>query len=364
MTDIENSDRTPRRFDVVDAHTHLAWQECAPLAFIDASVDNMYEALLARGIRTPRTAIRDRMLGSMQDQWGDAFIAELDVAGVSRAAVMVPDFSFIARSTLTVEELLLHHRRVAERHPDRLVLFAGVDPRWGKDGLDLFERAVGQWGFRGLKLYPPCGYSPSDPSLFPFYEICRAHGLPVLLHIGPTSPCLAFDTAHPRLLDRACREFPTVKFILGHGGAHHVAECVDMAAFRPNVYIDSSGMQVGSSVTQVVRDLDRLFAKGISHKILYATDWPVVRTPMVDLIGAMFEDSEAFEQVSERELALVASGNFDRLWESAVANAESVDLQGRGTPMNSRERAGAQAVSGSQEQRGTLNRRVGRATVD
>jgi predicted TIM-barrel fold metal-dependent hydrolase len=315
-----------RGFEIVDAHTHLAWQDCVPEAFIDATVDNVHESLAARGMRTARTAIRDRLLSEMQDPWGNDLVAQLDAGGVAQAAVMVPDFTFVAPGRVTIEELLLQHRRAAERHAGRLVLFAGVDPRWEKDGIDLFERAVRDWGFRGLKLYPPCGYGPSDRLLFPYYEVCRKYALPVLLHIGPTSPCLSFEHGHPRLLDRACREFPTVKFVLGHGGAHHVEDCVAMAAFRPNVYIDSSGMQVGSSLTGVTRGLDALFAKGIGHKLLYGTDWPVSRTPMASVVASVFDDEQAIPSVSELELKLLASGNFARLWEPAICSSEKLVL--------------------------------------
>ena len=36
---------------------------------------------------------------------------------------------------------LRRHAEVKRRHGDRLEVFAGIDPRWGKDGVDLFERA-------------------------------------------------------------------------------------------------------------------------------------------------------------------------------------------------------------------------------
>src|SRR5690606_26723281 len=98
---------------------------------------------------------------------------------------------------------------ICERHPGRFYVFAGVDPRWGLDGIRLFERGVGEYGFHGLKLYPPCGYSPSDPRLYSLYEICASRGLPVLTHVGGTSPALAFDTSDPILLDQAARSFPS-----------------------------------------------------------------------------------------------------------------------------------------------------------
>src|SRR5690606_8924801 len=98
-------------------------------------------------------------------------------------------------------------------------------------------------GFCGLKLYPPCGYTANDPALFPFYEICAARGLPVLVHLGPTSSALRFDLAKPEFVEAAAFQFPGVGFILAHAATAYPAECAEICAFRPNVFLDVSGFQ-------------------------------------------------------------------------------------------------------------------------
>jgi uncharacterized protein len=114
----------------------------------------------------------------------------------------------------------LEHRAILQRHAGRFAAFAGVDPRWGADGVTLFERAVTDWGFSGFKIYPPCGYTASDPALFPFYEICAARRQPVMVHTGPTSPALSFHESRPFGCDIAAKQFPGATFILAQGVRH------------------------------------------------------------------------------------------------------------------------------------------------
>ena len=164
-----------------------------------------------------------------------------------------------------------------QRHAGRFFVFGGVDPRWGTDGLALFEKGIVEYGFKGLKLYPPCGYSPSDRMLYPFYALCQARRLPVLLHIGPTSPVLDFSYAHPSLLERAALDFPDVNFILAHGAVNHVQACAQLCVYRPNVYLDISAFLGSMHPGGWQVALAELFKMNINHKILFGTDWPVFR---------------------------------------------------------------------------------------
>jgi predicted TIM-barrel fold metal-dependent hydrolase len=181
--------------------------------------------------------------------------------------------------------------------------------------VDLFERALTELGFRGLKVYPPCGFSPSDPTLFPYYELCSHHKAPVLVHIGATSPALAFDTSSPLLIDEAARRFPAVNFILAHGAVSFVEECVMMCAFRPNVYLDLSAFQgsvKGGGPSQAVRDV---VSRGINHKILFGTDWPVFRMQgnQKTFVQTVVGDGGPLSGLKEIERDLILHKNIERL---------------------------------------------------
>jgi predicted TIM-barrel fold metal-dependent hydrolase len=161
-----------------------------------------------------------------------------------------------------------------------------------------------------MKLYPPCGYSPSDPSLYPFYEICAARGLPVVVHTGGTSPALGLDTAHPVLLDRAARDFPAVNFILAHGSGSYVEQCAMMCAFRPNVFLDVSAYQ--SAPLDRLRDV---FTRGISHKVIFGSDWPVfrLRGNQKSFVEALLSEAGPLRDLRARELSAFFRGTIERL---------------------------------------------------
>ncbi len=304
---------------LIDCHTHVASLDFIPRAFIEGVADNLHQSLVARGAPIPRSKILDRCLDSVQDDDCSELLAEMEAAGISKSVLLIADMTYcVPDCPLTIEEIFHRHAELLRGHRESFEVFGGVDPRWGKDGLDLFERSVSEWGFAGLKLYPPCGYSPSDRRLFPFYEICRERGLPVLLHIGPTSPLLTFEFSSPLWVDEAARSFPGVDFILAHGAVHHVEESIMLCEYRPNVYMDLSGLQAKLECNHQTGHYRHLFRRGLNHKILFGTDWPLFRLQgsQRDFIDDLSSDDQGLlVDLPERQRHLVLRENSSRLLE-------------------------------------------------
>lgn len=301
---------------IIDAHCHIASGEHIPRSFIDGAVANMATALSAKGVRVTHAKLAGMYEQKMQDPLCDALVAEMAEAGVSKSVLLAADFTYALKDcALTIEESFRKHKEVLERHTDKFEVFGGVDPRWGKDGLALFERSLAEFGFRGFKVYPPCGFSPSDPALFPFYETCAAYKAPVVVHIGPTTPALSFDTSNPFLLDGAARNFPTVNFIMAHGSISFTEEAAMMCAFRPNVYLDISGFQGSVQVGGSEGAVKAAVSRGINHKILFGTDWPVFRLQgdQQTFVEAVACDDGPLSELSDDEKALILYKNAERL---------------------------------------------------
>lgn len=261
-----------------DAHCHVASEEFIPRSFVEGVARNVHRALDAAGVPIPLSRVLDQHLTKLRDASCDELVREMAEAGVERAVLLLPDFTYALRDCrLTIAEMIAQHRKILERHPERFDVLFGVDPRWGGDAIELFEKTLAYPGFSGMKLYPPCGVSPSAKELYPFYEICSSRGLPVLLHVGPTSPALSFENTNAFALDTAARDFPSVNFILAHGAVSFVEECVMLCGFRPNVYLDISGFQALIKQPGGKDRLRLVFSRGINHKILFGTDWPVFR---------------------------------------------------------------------------------------
>ncbi|MEO3713223.1 amidohydrolase family protein [Roseateles flavus] len=300
---------------VLDAHCHIASTHFIPEGFYEGLCRNVAVRLAATGVRKSLLELMEMYLRMSQDHQGDTLVSEMDEAGIQQAVLLLPDFTQVMQSQLTIAEMWAEHHEILKRHAGRFFVFGGVDPRWGADGLALLERGITEYGFKGLKLYPPCGYSPSDRSLYPFYELCQAHGLPVLMHIGPTSPSLSFQFSHPYLVDQAALDFPDVNFILAHGAVHHVQDCAALCAYRPNVYLDISAFLGSQHPGGWQAGLAELFKLNLNHKILFGTDWPVFRysgghKKVMDLFLAA---DGPLAGVSRGQRSWLMSGNARRL---------------------------------------------------
>jgi predicted TIM-barrel fold metal-dependent hydrolase len=312
---------------IVDAHCHVPSERFTPRSFIFGAASNTHAMMVASGSSRSLASVEARFLAEMQDHRADALVAEMDAAGIDRTVLLCPDFSFaLPDCALTAEEALLEHRAILRRHRGRFEAFAGVDPRWAADGVALFERAVSDWNFSGFKIYPPCGYTASDPALFPFYEICAARRLPIMVHTGPTSPALSFHESRPFGCDVAAKMFPGATFILAHASIAFSEECVMMAAFRPNVYLDISGFQRNLYPPSGIGDLRRVLSAGIAHKVLFGTDWPVFRElgSLADAVAAAVAGDNPLADLPAAQLRMVLSGNIERiLAQTGAADAGS-----------------------------------------
>lgn len=343
---MERTGTAARSVRIVDAQVNLATELAIPPAFIEEQAENAYHRMASVGYKVNRQKIHDRVFALYQDPDADELVADMDAAGVDEAVVLAADFSQCADCRLSPPELAALHHRVALRHPGRLRVFWGVDPRAGDDGIALFERCVTEYGFAGLKLYPPCGYSPSDRRLYPYYEICARHRLPVLSHTGPGWGPLDFTYGQPLLIDQAARDFPQVDFILGHGGVTHVEEASYLCWHRPNVYLDISQFHTALSSDGWQAHLNRLFRQGIDHKILFGSCWPSFRlsATLADLVKEFTEGDRVFAGVKGSARRRILGGTMLGLLDRQDGHGDRDRTDGR---------------DGEQRQQGEREERVG-----
>jgi uncharacterized protein len=262
---------------ILDCHSHIASQRTLPPQFFQGWSKTVKSNLPFKLDAAQERRIDDLLHELNEDPDCVKMLGEMDQAGIDRAVLLVIDFGLAYKDLgPTIEEIHIAHKKLIERS-DRFVAFSNVDPRRGKDGLALFEKAVRDWGFCGMKLYAPCGYAPNDEALFPFYEICSQLHLPVLTHVGPSSSTLSFRNTRPWDVDDAAFQFPEVNFILGHAGVMQYQEAGLLAEYRPNVYLDLSGFQVAVNRHEFNKIMAWHIAHGLTKKLLFGTDWPIYR---------------------------------------------------------------------------------------
>ncbi len=315
---------------IVDGHCHVASTMFIPEQFLADVADNMYVKFAAVGQPIARTKLVDMVIRQHQDHQADQLVAEMDAAGIDRAVLLAPDFATVMRCELDLDEIARRHHEIRLRHPGRFHVFMGIDPRRGREGVDAFERYVDQFGFEGLKLYPPCGFSASDRRLDDLYEICAARGLPVLLHTGPTVQSLDFNFIHPGLIDEAARRFENVNFILAHGAVAYVREAAYMCQYRANVYMDTGGITGGMHPEGWKRLAAEALGLGIRHKLIFGSDWPISRMSggLEKMLKELHTNPELLPTLSAKERSRFLSGTIGKLLERSLSAVQPALVHG------------------------------------
>lgn len=187
-------------------------------------------------------------------------VRAMDEAQIDRAAVMtIVDLPGGANPTAM--ELIIE---ACERFPGRLYGFIRLNPRHRDESLKLLDRAVGELGFRGLKLHPVSTLAhPGGADTIALIRAAGELGVPTLFHCGdePLSTPLSIAPAAV-----AC---PDAKIILGHmGGYRHVDEAIDVAERHPNIILETSAMPYPEKIREAI---DRI---GVD-RVIFGSDGPV-----------------------------------------------------------------------------------------
>jgi len=260
---------------IIDIHAHLAHASLYPPAFIAGAIE---DSLSKVPEEFREVASRKLEKLTFNDPDGQQLIKQMDEASIQKSVMLAVDFGYaLGEAEYSIREIYESHYHMKKSFPDRFVLFAGIDPRRGQKGLDLFELAIQEYSFEGLKLYPPCGYEVDDSQLYPYYEICNQKRFPVLIHIGPSLRRLTLEKRYPEGILDVSRCFPNIPFILAHAGVKQHEIGVEVAKSRDNVYLDLSSFQTEINTGSRLEDKIRYVFSEIPEKILFGTDWPMFR---------------------------------------------------------------------------------------
>lgn len=160
------------------------------------------------------------------------FLEEVRKAGLSKAVV-------VGRHTPSQHLPNDTIHRIVHGH-DELIGIAGVDPalQGERAAVQEAERALGELGLAGIDLEPGFGLParhPDDPVYWPIYELAAAHGVPVFLMSGPTTPDPRYNDPAP--LARVAQAFPGLPLVISHGYWPNVQQALGIAFRHENVYL-------------------------------------------------------------------------------------------------------------------------------
>lgn len=231
---------------IVDAHAHLWGKGFIPPAFYEETARKWAKK---SPDRKPEM-IMPKLLDGIVDEDGKLFIENMDRAGVDVTILNMTDFGRYwsgAEPEIPLEEQVEFYAELNKKYPNRLYFFAFFDPR-RKNHVDLFERAVLDYGCIGCGELSPHGFKVTDEIVQPLFKKCMELSVPVFIHtrVGHGTEMKGEDytldnEAHPFHVRALQAAYPDLIIILGHAGYDlWWAEASRIAIGNPNCYLDLS----------------------------------------------------------------------------------------------------------------------------
>jgi len=207
----------------------------------------------------------------------EAFWEDMDEAGVEKVVIHSLDLTRGDAGTKLDDDYI--YNTYIKIHPDRCIGFSGIQAidlkgRFSSESLSQFEKAVNEFGFKGLKANPNySGYAPNDKAMYPFYQKAVDFGVPVMLHMGTTGFTPAkFEYGDPRYLDDVALDFPSLKICAAHMAYPWQKQLFGLMRKCGNVYTDISA--------QCLRPMELawhlVLAKeyDLMDRVMWGTDYP------------------------------------------------------------------------------------------
>jgi hypothetical protein len=267
---------------VLDFHVHVGRRDHLTPSFID------YYG----------TVLGPEALQVLDDLTPEGMSHYLDGEAVDHAVVLAeysPSVTGVVPNEFTADFCSRSHR---------LTAFGSLDPRSRDNAGEQVEYCVKRLGCKGIKLLPSYGhYSPSDPWLYPAYEVAQNLNVPVMFHTGTSLfPGTKVRYAHPLLLDEVAEDFRRLSIVMSHGGRPFwYKEAEWMLRRHANVFVDISGIPP-QHLLEAFPKMDQL-----SERFVFGSDWPNIPS-----VGAQVARIQALP-LSQRTLDNLLWDNGARL---------------------------------------------------
>ncbi len=250
----------------IDFHAHLGYHKI----YSDLFLEYLF-ADSAFSISTDKVKVFGKSI--LTDFDGSRLTSQMSQSGIKKTVLLIIDNGIDAMPTIDeVENIYKIHYQVKCKYPKKIEVFAGIDPRRGINGVNLFYKGISEYNFCGLKLYPPVGVDINDKQFIPYLEICNEHHLPILIHTYPDY--IQKKNLSYEIFSNLALKYQNITFILAHAACFLNKELVNLTKFVANIYIDISGFVnlKGNDVSiHYIKDNIEV----LSHKILFGTDWPL-----------------------------------------------------------------------------------------
>lgn len=202
--------------------------------------------------------------GTGWDDSPEKLLRLMDGAGIEKT--VVTSYGDTPGPNPSVERL----REYVEKYPDRFIGFPRLDPRYGDETVEVFERAMADDGIRGLKLHPVSYGSPLfGEQTLRLLDMAVEFDVPVLIHSGDRLGAL------PQQVGEAARHTEAT-LLMGHiGGFFNAREALAAAREHENIILETSAFPYPRIIQDAVDELG-------AERVVYGSDMPPAN-PVVEL---------------------------------------------------------------------------------
>ena len=170
------------------------------------------------------------------------------------------------------------------QHPDRLMGFTSIHPDRYQPHKKV-ERAIKEFGMKGVKIYPHSGFYPNDPRLNGVYQKCIDYDIPAMIHTGIKAlQWQSLKYNNPLYVDDVATNFPDLKIVMCHGGYPWVEEFIVVAYSNSNIWVDLTFLddiekifKVNMLAENTIKRLNDLIG---SERLIWGSEGPYMDLPL------------------------------------------------------------------------------------
>jgi len=215
-------------------------------------------------------------------------VQEMDEAGIDICTPLMMDMEFckgfgggVRRFEDQITETIEAVENINSQYGrPRMLPFIAADPR-RKDVVDVVIGAFEQGTFKGVKIYPPMGFTPDDPRLYPIYSYCMDNHIPITAHCqngGIPGLDRYYRLANPHYWSGVLSRFPELKLNLAHNdqtGSLWQTVIAELITKYPNVYTDLSyNTEMFYMPRRYFANVKKMLTTAkVQDRVLYGTDW-------------------------------------------------------------------------------------------
>jgi predicted TIM-barrel fold metal-dependent hydrolase len=211
---------------------------------------------------------------SVQARSMELLLKEMEEAGITCGVIMGRQ-SAPPHGIIPNEEIA----SAINQYPGRFLAFAGIDLRDIEAGLAEIERTRLLPGFKGVSIEPGASFTPMYPDnrkLYPLYEICQKHDLPVSISLSSLlSAMVGADLSYgsPTPVYQVSKDFPKLQIVISHAAWPHVMPMLEVAFLRNNVYV-SPDLYMNGVNTPGAQEFIKAAKFFLEDRLLFGTAYP------------------------------------------------------------------------------------------